>query len=271
MNPNRKNLANAFLANPITDTATTMVYQTGYGSGKPAVPYFDTLTPAGQLSTAGNSEIVLVTALSGDTATIVRARKGTTAKPFSAGTIASNGIYSETTSAVGDIVMTLNSTPAPGRVFMDGSTYTKSGYPLLYQHVVNNPAYGTTGGASGSETFTLADMRERMPFGKSQNSPFTTLGGVGGTVEETLTVAQIPSHKHVSTLPNKNALTTTHSGSGIILNSGKAYATGSNSYASDQAFPGNANLLPSFTATGGGQAHNNMSPYIIVNYEVIAG
>lgn len=95
MNPNRKNLANAFLANPITDTATTMVYQTGYGSGKPAVPYFDTLTPAGQLSTMGNSEIVQVTALSGDTATIVRARKGTTAKAFPAGTIASNGIYVE--------------------------------------------------------------------------------------------------------------------------------------------------------------------------------
>ena len=95
MNPNRKNLANAFLAAPITAAATTMTYQAGYGSGKPAVPYFDTLTPSGQLSTMGNSEIVLVTALSGDTATIVRARKGTTAKAFPVGTIASNGIYVE--------------------------------------------------------------------------------------------------------------------------------------------------------------------------------
>ena len=95
MNPNRKNLANAFLAAPITAAATTMTYVAGYGAGKPAVPYFDTLTPQGQLSTMGNSEIVQVTALSGDTATIVRARKGTDAKAFPAGTIASNGIYVE--------------------------------------------------------------------------------------------------------------------------------------------------------------------------------
>ena len=95
MNPNRKNLANAFLAAPITAAATTMTYQAGYGAGKPAVPYFDTLTPQGQLSTMGNSEIVEVTALSGDTATIVRARKGTDAKAFPAGTIASNAFTSK--------------------------------------------------------------------------------------------------------------------------------------------------------------------------------
>ena len=256
MNPNRKNLANAFLAEPLTDSATTMVYQSGYGSGKPAVPYFDTLTPSGQLSTSGNSEIVLVTALSGDTATIVRARKGTTAKSFSAGTIASNGIYSEATSAVGDIVMTLNSMPAPGRVFMDGSTYTKSGYPLLYQHVVNNPAYGTTGGVSGSETFTLSDMRERMPFGKSQNNPFATLGYKMGTKEETLTIDQIPSHHH--TLPTWVNGTTGGVGTAYMRPSGAGFKE-------DKSGP------PWMNNTGGGQAHNNMPPIIVVNYEVVAG
>lgn len=268
MNPNRKNLANAFLANPITDTATTMVYQSGYGSGKPAVPYFDTLTPAGQLSTAGNSEIVLVTALSGDTATIVRARKGTTAKPFSAGTIASNGIYSEVTSAVGDIVMTLNSTPAPGRVFMDGSTYTKAGYPLLYQHVVNNPAYGTTGGASGSETFTLSDMRERMPFGKSQNSPFTTLGYKMGTKEETLTIAQMPSHDHATNwglfMPNGTGSLALNDRGGdrIMVTDNAAIPAYGESLGDNRSMINNE---------GSGQAHNNMPPVIVVNYEVIAG
>lgn len=265
MNPNRKNLANAFLANPITDTATTMVYQTGYGSGKPAVPYFDTLTPAGQLSTAGNSEIVLVTALSGDTATIVRARKGTTAKPFSAGTIASNGIYSEATSAVGDIVMTLNSTPAPGRVFMDGSTYTKAGYPLLYQHVVNNPAYGTTGGASGSETFTLSDMRERMPFGKSQNSPFTTLGYKMGTKEETLTIAQMPSHSHNYGRAAAFGPETSDDGSMYTARG----VTGQKTSSVYQADSSDSRLR--IQSTGGGGSHNNMPPVIVVNYEVIAG
>ena len=144
MNPNRKNLANAFLANPITNTATTMVYQTGYGSGKPAVPYFDTLTPAGQLSTMGNSEIVQVTALSGDTATIVRARKGTTAKAFPAGTIASNGIYVE------DKVRSENIDWATLGVQVTGM------YPSFY----TSPGRAATAGNSYSRTVDLPRPRE---------------------------------------------------------------------------------------------------------------
>lgn len=92
---NRKNIANGILAANLTTSATTMTLETGYGSGMPAVPFSLTITPTGQLSTAGNSEIVTVTARSGDTLTITRAQKGTTAKAFTAGAVVANGIYAD--------------------------------------------------------------------------------------------------------------------------------------------------------------------------------
>ena len=176
---NKANLANGLIGAAVTTSATSITLQTGYGAVMPAAPFKATLSPFGQLPSLGNSEIILVTAVSGDTLTATRAQSGTTAKSFANGDIIGNGIYIENSTAVGDIFMSLRATPAAGRLFMAGGTFAKSDYPLLYKLVQDSPAYGTTGGSSGSETFTLADMRERMPFGKSSNSPFTTLGGKG--------------------------------------------------------------------------------------------
>ena len=92
---NQKNLANGLIGTALTPSATTLVLQAGYGGSMPAVPFFLTLTPAGQLSTRGNSEIVRVTSINGDTLTIERAQKGTAARAFSIGDIVSNSIYAE--------------------------------------------------------------------------------------------------------------------------------------------------------------------------------
>ena len=92
---NQKDLANGLIGTALTSSATTLVLQAGYEDSMPAVPFFLTLTPTGQLSTRGNSEIVRVTAITGDTLTIERAQKGTTARAFSIGDIVSNSIYAE--------------------------------------------------------------------------------------------------------------------------------------------------------------------------------
>ena len=92
---NQKDLANGLIGTALTSVATTLVLQAGYGASMPTVPFFLTLTPVGQLSTRGNSEIVRVTARNGDTLTIERAQKGTAAKAFSVGDIVSNSIYAE--------------------------------------------------------------------------------------------------------------------------------------------------------------------------------
>ena len=272
----KKNLANAILAAPVAAADTSATLVTGYGATMPAVPFKMTLTPFGQLSTMGNSEIVLVTARTGEVLTIERAKGGTTAKDFEAGDIVSNGIYIENSTAVGDIFMSLRATPAAGRLFMDGGTYNKSDWPLMYKLVQDNPAYGTTGGTVGAETFTLADMRERMPFGKSPNSPFTTLGGKGGAASVLMTQAMLVGHWHSIWLNTNHGDGTANSLEALatpLQAGGRMRYRGSTGQAVNGNSWGNGaqNEVSGSIRTTPTEAIPTMSPYILVNYEVVAG
>ncbi len=98
---NKVNLGNAIISNnPGTGGGTFEV--AGYGDVMPGAQFYATATPPGQLSTMGNSEIVLVTAKSTDSLTVTRAQKGTTAQDVTAGWILSNGIYVEDLSEKAD-------------------------------------------------------------------------------------------------------------------------------------------------------------------------
>ena len=103
---NKKNLANGILASSITSSATSMTLESGYGAGMPDTPFSLTITPPGQLSTLGNSEIVTVTARTGDVLTITRAQKSTVAKAFSAGAVVANGVYADDKVEASDIAFT---------------------------------------------------------------------------------------------------------------------------------------------------------------------
>lgn len=260
-----RNLASAIVRTGPGRTGTTMVVEDGYGGGMPDVPFFLTATPPGQLSTRGNSEIVLVTALNNDTMTIVRAQKETSAKDISAGWSVSNSVYVESSSRVGDIVMTLNSAASPGRLFMDGGTYNKSDYPLLYDHIKNNSAYGVV----TSTTFTLADMRTRMPVGSGTGYNIGATGGFGKT-------------RHASMLWGLNNLR--------FHDSGQAYHDQTmplmNNWLTGDGSSEAATVGKSVGGAGGAIRTNggdlterrwlqytssNMPPYIVVNYEVVAG
>lgn len=89
---NISNLGSSFA---VSFSNPTLVVTTGTGANFPAAPFYVTATPAGSLSTMGTSEILLVTAKSGDTFTVTRAQKGTSTKSIAAGWIITNGIYVE--------------------------------------------------------------------------------------------------------------------------------------------------------------------------------
>lgn len=91
---NKVNLGNAIISNSPGVSGDTFEIA-GYGDVMPGASFYATATPIGQLSTMGNSEIVLVTAKSTDDLTVTRAQKGTTAQDIAAGWILSNGVYVE--------------------------------------------------------------------------------------------------------------------------------------------------------------------------------
>ena len=145
LNRNVKNLASGTLASAITSSDTSISLDCGTGSAStltgiwPAVPFYMTImpeTPTAGVANSLDSEIVKVTAKTSDgstvTLTVTRGQKNTTAKSFSSGAIATNGVYTgfnsftaTTSSTAGSSVMnyvissdTLSSTPSEGDTIM---------------------------------------------------------------------------------------------------------------------------------------------------------
>ena len=113
---------------------------------------------------------------------------------------------------------------------------------------------GTTYGGDGRVTFALPDLRGRVPvhFGQS-----ILLGEKAGQENHTLIAAEMPEHTHqmvASNLPPNRESATNNFMSGSSNNSF------TNSAASTTLNP------QSVTAVGGSQPHNNMQPFLTLNF-----
>jgi microcystin-dependent protein len=112
---------------------------------------------------------------------------------------------------------------------------------------------GTTYGGNGQTTFALPNLQGCVPIhsGNGHN-----LGEKAGASSVTITQQTMPQHTHSvnATTDNGDALNPT----------GNVFSAMSNAYRS----PDNLIALRSDTLTtvGGGQPHNNMMPYLVLNY-----
>ena len=120
---------------------------------------------------------------------------------------------------------------------------------------------GTTYGGDGRVNFALPDLRGRSPLHVGAG---TSLGERDGEEAHTLTVAELPGHSHA--LSASSDVANTHL-PGAALPAGKPRG-GINRYAA--AGSGNTALHPgSLTpALGGGQPHNNLQPYLTLNFVI---
>lgn len=124
----------------------------------------------------------------------------------------------------------------------DGAAVSRSTYANLYT------AIGTTfGSGDGANTFNLPDFRGRAPIGSGTGSGLSarTLGASGGTETHQLTESEMPAHTHT--------YTETVSGNGAT----GATSSGVNSIHTASGTTG---------SKGSDAAHNNMSPYLVINF-----
>lgn len=162
--------------------------------------------------------------------------------------------------------------PLLGQISMFAGNFAPRGWALCDGQLLaisSNTALfsllGTTYGGDGRTTFALPDLRGRAPIhaGTGPGLSNRRLGTRGGQEVHTLTINEMPSHNHAS---NINVASTVGRGEGTTQPQDAFIAEGG-SYSSQPT--ANAHLNPSSVTagnTGGGLPHNNMQPYLPINY-----
>lgn len=153
------------------------------------------------------------------------------------------------------------SSPYVGEIRMFGGNFAPVGWALCQGQLLAISEFetlfnliGTTYGGDGVSTFALPNLASRVPV--HQGGTFV-IGQLGGQETVTLTVPQLPSHNHVP-LANGTA------GQSAPTNNVWAQQASLNHFSS--ATPNLQMASVAIGNAGGSQPHDNMLPYLAVNF-----
>jgi len=155
---------------------------------------------------------------------------------------------------IGEIRMFAGNFAPVGWMFCEGQQLPISENEALFQLI------GTTYGGDGQETFNLPDLRGRLPLHQGQGPGLSNyvIGEALGVESVTLTTQQIPVHNHAFTASTAGGNSNTPQNNiPAAPPVAKLYRTG----APSDPFP--PNLVQPI---GGSQPHDNLMPYIAINY-----
>lgn len=153
------------------------------------------------------------------------------------------------------------------------NTYTYRALHAVISNIYGGTAFleGTTDQSGATTTFNLPNMGGRIPIGRGTGTDannlnsdtlpsggFNVLGASGGEYKHTLTVDELAEHTHETDANNSNGLDGDHYYQGLGYKPRRNNANNPN-YAEIIAKP-----------TGGDLPHNNIQPYIVLNYIIKA-
>ena len=114
---------------------------------------------------------------------------------------------------------------------------------------------GTTYGGDGRQTFGLPNLQSRVPMGMGNGH---VLGELGGEENHTLVLSEMASHNHPANCTNA---------SGTLASPSVAFWAADNNGNAPYSTTGSTTMAPNAIGTvGGGQAHLNMAPYLVVSF-----
>ena len=117
---------------------------------------------------------------------------------------------------------------------------------------------GTTFGGNGQTTFALPNLQGRVPihWGTGGGGAYV-VGQTGGEAIHTVSVPEMASHTHTPMGDSTRA--------DAFVPGSNFWGAGGQVYATTQNASMNPNAIGN---TGGSQAHNNLQPYLAVNFSI---
>jgi microcystin-dependent protein len=127
---------------------------------------------------------------------------------------------------------------------------------------------GTTYGGNGTSNFALPNLQGMAPlnFGQGAGLSLYSLGQTGGEVNVTLTQAQMPAHTHLLSVNSVGGDVNTPIGS--LISKAHMGKTPTNMYAAASGNSPPAMSPQAIASAGGSQPHNNMPPYLVLNFVI---
>jgi microcystin-dependent protein len=122
---------------------------------------------------------------------------------------------------------------------------------------------GTTYGGDGKSTFALPDMQDNCGVqpGQGQGLSLRDLGEMSGVETITLLTSEIPTHTHQVRVSNQQGDVQEPTADTAI-----ARPVGALPFAVAGSAPNAAMAFQELPPAGGGLPHNNMMPYLTLNY-----
>lgn len=160
---------------------------------------------------------------------------------------------------VGEVRMFAGNFAPRGWAFCDGQLLAVSQNDALFSLL------GTIYGGDGRTTFGLPDLRGRIPIhaGSGPGLSPRRLGAKAGSENETLTVNQLPSHRHDWQATSASAANRSPVGSPNAF----SYAQPINTMVFRDGTPTVAAMNTGMVSnTGGSRSHSNLQPFLCIHF-----